>query len=93
MLNELPMPYRDMELERNAYNTAFCELGFSWQWDSDTYHRLLHLNANAGECIRHYLETQQPHLLKAYDAAFLVDIIQEKKAMFGSWTGPFNSAA
>ena len=27
----------------------------------------------------HFLETRQPHLLKAYDAAFLVGAIQEKK--------------
>ena len=35
------------------------------------------------ERIRHYLETRQPHLLKAYDATFLVNLIQEKKVAHG----------
>ena len=78
-INALPIQYRHDEMERNAYNAAFYELGFRWHWDSDTYDQLLQVSANAAERIRRYLETWQPHLLKAYDAAFLVDLIQEKK--------------
>lgn len=70
-------------MERNAYNAAFHELGFRWHWDSDTYNQLVHQCSNAGQQIRQYLETRQPHLLKAYDAAFLIDVIQEKKARHG----------
>jgi hypothetical protein len=80
MVNDLPMQYRHDEMELNAYNAAFYELGFRWHWDRDTYFDLLRRSANAAERIRHYLETFQPHLLKAYDAAFLVDAIQQKKA-------------
>jgi hypothetical protein len=67
------------EMERNAYNAAFYELGFRWHWDSDTYDQLLREGSNPEERIRHYLETRQPHLLKAYEAGFLVELIQEKK--------------
>ena len=80
MLNDLPAEYRHEEAERNAYNAAFHELGFRWYWDSDTYRGLLARGANPGDRIRHYLETRQAHLLKAYDAGFLVDVIQEKMA-------------
>jgi hypothetical protein len=79
MVNDLPIQYRHDEMERNAYNAAFYELGFRWHWDSDTYSELLRQCMNPTERVRHYLETWQPHLLKAYDVAFLVDLIQEKK--------------
>lgn len=78
--SDLPIQHRHDEMERNAYNAAFYELGFRWHWDRDTYGRLMCQGLSATECVRQYLETQQPHLLKAYDAAFLIDIIQEKKA-------------
>jgi hypothetical protein len=41
----------------------------------------LNQSSNTTERIRHYLETRQPHLLKAYDASFLADVIQAKKAV------------
>lgn len=68
------------EAERNSYNAAFYELGFRWHWDSDTYDQLLGQSTNPTERVSHYLKTSQPHLLKAYDAAFLVEIIEQKKA-------------
>jgi hypothetical protein len=80
MVNDLPVRYLRDETERDAYNAAFDELGFSWHWDSDTYDQLLRQSSNAEERISHYLETRQPHLLTAYDAAFLVAVIQKKKA-------------
>jgi hypothetical protein len=80
MVNDLPVQYLRDEMERDAYNAAFDELGFSWHWDSDTYDQLLRQGSNAEERISHYLETRQPHLLKAYEAAFLVAVIQQKKA-------------
>ena len=42
--------------------------------------------------IRHYLETQQPHLLKAYDAQFLAGVIQERMAHHKDCAKPFNWA-
>lgn len=67
------------EIHRNAYNVAFSELGLPWHWDVKT-HRTLQANAKERERVRAYLETQQAHLLKAYDADFLIDAIQTTKA-------------
>ena len=64
--------------ERNAYNAAFHDLGLRWHWDSATYDRLLHASPDAGERVRVYLQTAQAHLLKAYDADFLVSAIETK---------------
>ena len=68
-----------VDLERNAYNAAFYELGFRWHWDSATYDDLARRSANEADRIRHYLSAQQPHLLKAYDAEFLVELIRQKQ--------------
>jgi hypothetical protein len=73
--------------ELNAYNAAFYELGFRWHWDSDTYSELLNHSPNTTERVRHYLQSRQAHLLRAYDADFLVDAIQAKKALLiRNWT-------
>ena len=79
MVDDFSVQCRHDEMERNAYNAAFHELGLGWFWDSDTYEELARSGLNPEEQISHYLETRQPHLLKAYDAAFLVGAIQEKK--------------
>jgi hypothetical protein len=67
------------EIHRNAYNAAFCELGLRWRWDINTYRDLLHMSGEKDR-LRFYLETRQPHLLKAYDVKFLIDAIQMVKA-------------
>lgn len=67
------------EVHRNAYNAAFSELGLPWHWDTKT-HRHLQARARERDGVRVYLETQQPHLLKAYDADFLIDAIEATKA-------------
>lgn len=75
-----PHPAIDADdLHRHAYNTAFCELGLKWHWDAVTYRDLLRISGEKDR-IRVYLETQQPHLLKAYDADFLSEVIQSTKA-------------
>jgi hypothetical protein len=40
MMNDLPRDVDHQELERNAYNAAFYELGLRWHWDSQTYEAL-----------------------------------------------------
>ena len=65
------------ETHRHAYNAAFVELGLSWYWDSATYARL---QVHEGDCVTTYLHTEQPHLLRAYDAGFLVLAIETAKA-------------
>ena len=64
--------------ELNAYNAAFYELGLRWHWDSATYEALLSLGGDGPARVRHYLQSQQPHLLRAYDADFLVAMIEHK---------------
>src|SRR5205085_1602394 len=82
MFNDLPIQYRHDEMERNAYNAAFYELGFRWHWDRNTYEMLLTRSNNPAQRLRQYLETHQSHLLRAYDAEFLVEMILSKKAEF-----------
>ena len=65
------------EAHRHAYNSAFHALDLPWHWDRETFARL-HPYGRAG--IRSYLENEQPHLLRAYDADFLVDVIERTQA-------------
>lgn len=65
------------EAHRHAYNTAFNELDLPWHWDRETFARLQPYG-RAG--VRSYLENEQPHLLRAYAADFLVDVIERTKA-------------
>lgn len=68
-----------LDIERNAYNAAFYELGLRFHWDRDTYLALL-ATPDSRDRVRVYLQTQQPHLLRAYDVEFLVDAIESKTA-------------
>jgi hypothetical protein len=65
------------DLDREAYNAAFYELGLRFHWDADTYAQLLAAHPSAPARVRAYLETQQAHLLRAYDADFLVAAIED----------------
>jgi len=61
---------------RNACNAAFHELGLGWCWDAS--HPLPCAGAepeSLRDCLRDYLTKHQAHMLKAYDADFLVDAI------------------
>jgi hypothetical protein len=77
MRNDLPPDYRPEEMERNAYNAAFYELGLRWHWDGATWAAL---RARGQDAVRHYLQTEQAHLLRAYDVDFLVQAIERVKA-------------
>jgi hypothetical protein len=80
MFNDLSTSRRSEDMELHAYNAAFYELGLRFHWDSATWDEL----ACVGECrkarLRHYLQTRHPHLLRAYDADFLVDAIERAQA-------------
>lgn len=65
------------EAHRHAYNAAFEELGLTWYWDAATYARL---QAHGRDGVRVYLQTEQSHLLRAYEADFLVDAIEATQA-------------
>lgn len=66
------------EIDRAAFNAAFFELGLRWHWDSRTYESL-----TAHDCERRrvfaYVQAEQAHLLRAYDADFLTDAILRAK--------------
>jgi hypothetical protein len=47
----------------HAYAVALEELGLDWQWDGN-------------EPVRAYIEREHPHLLRVYDADFLVNAIE-----------------
>lgn len=65
------------EADRQAYNAAFDELGLNWHWDRITY---ACLPARGREGLRAYLQKEQAHLLRAYEADFLVNAIETAKA-------------
>ena len=65
------------EAQRHAYNAAFDALGLAWHWDTATYATLAEQGAQG---VRSYLESKHPHLLRAYDADFLVEAIEAAKA-------------
>ncbi|MBC5767681.1 hypothetical protein [Ramlibacter albus] len=50
---------------------ALEELGLDWHWD-------------ASEPVRQYIEREHPHLLRAYDADFLVKAIETLGTRFVS---------
>jgi hypothetical protein len=77
---DLPKDQNQDTLHCDAFNAAFYELGLRWHWDMAAYRRLQPDSAGMKERIRHYLESEHPHLLKAYNAEFLIDAILEQKA-------------
>lgn len=74
-----PSQHTDNEAEahRHAYNTAFAKLGLSWHWDAATF---FELTVQGRDGVRTYLQTEQPHLLRAYEVDFLVEAIETAKA-------------
>ena len=78
MFKENSAASTSQELDRHAYNAVFHELGLSWHWDKNSYAELLRQSDSPAEQIHHYLESRHPHLLKAYDASFLAQLIQTK---------------
>ena len=70
---------KSLEIERNAYNAAFYELGLRWHWDGPTYEALASDPCERSR-VRGYLEAKQSHLLRAYEAEFLTDAILLAKA-------------
>jgi hypothetical protein len=52
-----------MPAQAERYALAFEELGLDWHWDGS-------------EPVRAYIEREHPHLLRVYDADFLVNAIE-----------------
>jgi hypothetical protein len=90
MLDNDILDDRSVEAHRQAYNAAFEELGLNWHWDPVTF---ACLPAPGRDGLRAYLHNEQAHLLRAYEADFLVNAIETAKArchrvMLSSRTGP-----
>ena len=66
-------------LDREAFNAAFRDLGLNWHWDVETHAALLRIPGEKVR-LRTYLEGHHAHLLKAYDADFLIAAILEAKS-------------
>lgn len=80
MLNVLPLhPAAEpaAQAERHAYNAAFEELGLNWHWDETTFARL---QGRGRERVRLYLEAEHAHLLRAYEADFLLEAVETARA-------------
>ena len=67
------------ETQRHAYNAAFEELNLSWHWDAATYAAV---QARGRDGLRDYLQAEHAHLLRAYDADFLVNAIETAKSRY-----------
>lgn len=76
--------------ELAAYNHAFCELELPWHWDATT---LSQLKSIATDCdvVGAYVERSQAHLLRAYEKAFLRDLVHAARDRYQQET--FGTAA
>lgn len=71
-----------LDAELDAFNAAFDELDLDWRWDRAMIEEL----APAGDDrarVAGFLRRRCPHLLKVYDAGFLVELIVAAKARRG----------
>ena len=68
-----------MIADRHSVNRAFRELGLRFQWDERTWAELSAM-PDVREQLRYYLPRHQPHLLGAYDAEFLGNLVAQKLA-------------
>ncbi|CAG9172057.1 LysR family transcriptional regulator [Cupriavidus pampae] len=67
---------RDMQL--NAFNAAFAELGLRFRWDMNMFEWLCGIECERTRVCR-YIEEYHAHLLSAYDPGFLSQLIFDKK--------------
>ena len=72
-----------MIADRHSVNRAFRELGLRFQWDERTWAELSAM-PDVREQLRYYLPRHQPHLLGAYDAEFLSELVARKLANPGT---------
>lgn len=75
MSHALPATDDAAELDRHAFNAAFHALGLRWYWDVDMHESLCERADSDSARVRLYLGDHQAHLLRAYDADFLVEAV------------------
>ena len=62
------------DAELAAWNHAFSELELPWHWDAPTFRHLQSIAADQ-DLVGTYVERNQAHLLRAYEKAFLRDLV------------------
>jgi hypothetical protein len=72
----LSRPVFDEEMQIQAYNGAFEELGLSWYWDRGTWAAL----PQGSSRVLEYVRREHPHLLRSYDGEFLVNAVESARA-------------
>lgn len=77
--SETSQPDREMQLA--AYNAAFAELGLRFRWDMQMFDWLCGIECEKTSVAR-YIEDFHAHLLKAYEASFLSELIFDKKSEY-----------
>jgi hypothetical protein len=70
-----------LDTELAAYNHAFCELELPWRWDAHTFRHLLSIAADR-DVVGTYVERNQAHLLRAYEKAFLRDLVRSARERY-----------
>lgn len=68
----------DREVNLAAFNAAFAELGLRFRWDAPMFDWLCGIECEKTRVTR-YIEQYHAHLLHAYDAPFLSQLIFDKK--------------
>ncbi|WP_454757756.1 LysR family transcriptional regulator [Cupriavidus campinensis] len=68
----------DRTLQLAAFNAAFAELGLRFRWDMPMFEWLCGIECEKTRVAR-YVEEHHAHLLNAYDAPFLSQLIFDKK--------------
>ena len=74
-------PQANPEQERNGYNAAFGELGLEWFWDAATYDVLSAIREPMRR-VGVYIQSNHPHLLRAYQVDFLARAVEATRARF-----------
>jgi hypothetical protein len=76
---KVPGPTGDsLAAELASYNHAFCELELPWRWDAQTLAQLKSIAAER-DIVGAYVERSQAHLLRAYEKAFLQDLVHSAR--------------
>ena len=70
-----------LDADVEAFNAAFEELDLAWRWDRAVIAELGDGDDRAR--VDAFLRARCPHLLKVYEASFLVDLIVATKARWG----------
>jgi len=71
--------FDSLAAELASYNHAFAELELPWRWDAALLAQLKSMAAE-GDLVGAYVERNQAHLLRAYEKAFLCDLVYSARA-------------